>query len=327
MRILFVSRSLFQFVTAGIVSLLSPPAFADQQLSRFEYTQIRMGVPARIVVYAPDAVIAERACTAAFRRFAELEDIMSDYRPTSELMRLCAQAGGPPVKVSRELFTVLRRAQEVALRSDGAFDVTVGPLVALWRKARREMIFPTPEERANALQRVGWQKIRLNARHRTVQLETPGMQLDLGGIAKGYAGDEAQKTLKKHGIRSALVEAGGDIVLSDPPPGKSGWEIEIVNPDPNLKKNKVALSRCAISSSGDTEQYVEFNGIRYSHIVDPRTGLGLTSRIAVTVIAPNGLTSDSLATAISVLGAARGTQLARSYRRVTVSIRNITISP
>src|SRR5204863_5231810 len=143
---------------------------------------------------------------AAFERIAALDTIMSDYRRDSELMRLCARAGGPPVRVSPDLFLVLRRAQEVAERSGGAFDVTVGPLVALWRQARKTGILPDPAaiERARAL--VGWQKVQLDAGTSTVRLAARGMKLDLGGIAKGYAGDEAQAVLKKHGIRRALVE-------------------------------------------------------------------------------------------------------------------------
>jgi len=150
------------------------------------------------------------------------------------------------------------------------------------------------------------------------------MQLDLGGIAKGYACDEAIRTLKANGIKSALVEMGGDIVVSGPPPGKKGWEIEIANADAARSLDKprmLALSNSAVSSSGDTEQFVEIGGKRYSHIVDPRTGLGLTDRIAVTVVAPNGVTSDGLSTAISVLGDKKGRALANTYPGVSVYIR------
>src|SRR5205807_2426091 len=156
---------------------------------------------------------------AAFARVASLDASMSDYRQESELMRLCAKAGGPPVRVSDELFFVLRRAEEVSRRSDGAFDVTVGPVVRLWRRARRTQKLPDRDQLAQALARVGYKNVRLDARARTVQLLKPGMQLDLGGIAKGYAADEALKALKKHGVTRALVAAGGDVAMSGPPPG------------------------------------------------------------------------------------------------------------
>jgi thiamine biosynthesis lipoprotein len=293
-------------------------------LTRFQYTQLHMGMQVRMVVYAPDEATAERACEAAFARFAELDDIMSDYRASSELMRLCAQAGGPPVKVSRDLFTVLRRAREVAQRSGGAFDVTIGPVVALWRRARKTRVFPAADELEGVRALVGWEKVRLDPKNRTVQLLVPGMKLDLGGIGKGYADDCAQAVLKRHGVTRALVEAGGDIVVSGPPPGRDGWQIEVANAGTESKTRILSFANCAVSTSGDTEQYVEFDGKRYSHIVDPRTGLGLTDRIAVTIVARDGLTSDSLSTAISVLGEEKGRALLKSYSGATAYIRHVT---
>ena len=176
-----------------------------------------MGVPVRIVLYAPDAAVAERAATAAFRRFAELEQVMSDYRPTSELMRLCDRAGGPFVPVSPDLWRVLERAERVSRETGCAFDVTVGPFVALWRAARKSGALPTRAELREAAIRVGWQKVRLDSRARAVRLAVPGMRLDLGGIAKGDACDQAQQVLKQNGVTRALIEAGGDIVVSGPP--------------------------------------------------------------------------------------------------------------
>jgi FAD:protein FMN transferase len=284
-----------------------PPASAR----RYEYSQIAMGVAARIVVYAPNEEAAKRACAAAFDRIARLEDIMSDYRPTSELMRLCAKSRGRPVVVSPELMFVLKKSRELSIRSDGAFDVTVGPLVRLWREARKSGELPAPDKLAAARKFVGWGKMTIDAKKRAVRLAVSGMKLDLGGIAKGYACDEAIRVLKKRGIGSAMVEMGGDIVVSGPPPGEKGWVIEILNADP--ASSRQTLSNSAVSSSGDIEQYAEIDGKRYSHIVDPRTGLGLTDRIAVTVIAPNGITSDGLSTAISVLGPDKGQVLARTY--------------
>ena len=298
---------------------------ASPCMEQFQYAQIHMGVRVRIILYAPDESTAMRACEAAFNRIAQLEDIMSDYRPSSELMQLCARAGGPPVKVSDDLFFVLQYAQALSKRTNGAFDVTVGPYVQLWRQARKTGRLPSTEALQSARKLVGWWKMRLNSEAKTVQLLVPGMQLDLGGIAKGYILDCALATLKKHGIASALIEAGGDIVVGDAPPGERGWRIEIANASPD--KRMVILANSAISSSGDVEQYVEFNGKRYSHIVDPRTGLGLTTRIAVTVIAPNGITSDSLATALCVLGEEEGMKLIRSIPGVRAYIRKASEMP
>ena len=309
---------------AGALALAAPT-------QRFEYSEVAMGVRARIVLYAADEASAAKAARAAYDRIAVLEQVMSDYRPDSELMRLSAKAGGPAVKVSPDLLFILGKSQELAKQSNGAFDVTVGPVVKLWRKARKAGEIPPKAEIDAARKLVGWRKLHIDPKGGRVRLDTPGMQLDLGGIAKGYGCDEAIRVLKASGIKSALVEMGGDIVVSSAPPGTNGWEIEIPNAPrkgtDTISRHKMCLSpflilsNAAVSSSGDTEQYVEIGGKRYSHIVDPRTGLGLTDRIAVTVVAPNGVTSDGLSTAISALGEIKGRTLAKTYPGVTAYIR------
>lgn len=270
--------------------------------TRFTFTQYHMGVDARLALYAPDRAAAEHAGTAAFARIAALDSIMSDYRRDSELMRLCTQAGGGAVPVSPELFAVLQRAEAVSRDSHGAFDVTVGPLVALWRAARKSGTLPDPAALEAARKKVGWQQIHLDLKARTVRLAVSGMKLDLGGIAKGYAADAAQRVLKAHGITRALVELGGDIVVSAPPPGADGWTIRVPNAGDDSGPADLKFANCAISTSGDTEQFAVIGGRHYSHVVDPRTGQALTSRVQVTLTAPDGLTSDPLATAVSVLG-------------------------
>jgi thiamine biosynthesis lipoprotein len=224
-------------------------------------------------------------------------------------MRLCAKAGGDPVPVSDELFFVLSRAEEASRRSDGAFDVTVGPVVRLWRRARRTQQLPDPEKLAQARSLVGYKNVRLEARGHMVQLLKAGMQLDLGGIAKGYAADEAQAVLKKHGIDRALVAAGGDIVVSAPPPGAEGWKIAIAplaDEDEKPAGPWFWLKDGAVSTSGDAEQHVVIDGKRYSHIVDPRTGIGLVGRMSATVVARRGITADSMTKAVAVLGPDKG---------------------
>lgn len=277
---------------APSVTLAETPP--DAQLARFTYSQYHMGVDTRLVVYAPDEKTAIDACAAAFKRIAALDSIMSDYQQKSELNRLCQKSGGPPVRVSEELFLVLKRAQEVSKLSDGAFDVTAGPIIRLWRAARKAKKLPTQAEIDNTRKLVGWKKMVLNEKARTVRLAVKGMQLDLGGIAKGYADDEAQRVLKQHGVTRALVEMGGDIVVSDPPPGKEGWTIRVPNAGDDKGTADLPFANCAISTSGDTIQFAIIDGRRYSHIVDPRTGQALTNRVQVTLIAKDGLTSDPL---------------------------------
>jgi FAD:protein FMN transferase len=263
-----------------------------------------MGTKFRIVLFAPDKATADQAAKAGFARVAELNGIMSDYLATSELMQLCKkfeEKSGPPVKVSKDLFFVLDKAQEVSRLSDGAFDVTVRPLVVLWRQARRTQRLPDSKELAAAKALVGFEKMELDAKEQTVRLKVPGMQLDLGGIAKGFAADATLKTLNKFGVTIALVAAGGDIAVAGAPPGTNGWKVDIAPLPGSAEKRMLVLKDAAVSTSGDAEQFAVIDGVRYSHIVDPKTGLGLTGRRSVTVIARHGIWSDSLTKMASIL--------------------------
>lgn len=303
-----IRRCLFAW---AILAAAACGSAEEPALARFEFVQGHMGTRFRIVLFALDAATADRASKAAFERIATLDHIMSDYRPDSELMRFCRQAGGPPVKVSADLFSVLAAAQDLARKTDGAFDVTIGPVVRLWRVARLRREMPDAERMARARALVGYRNLRLDPQARTAQLLKEGMVLDLGGIAKGYAADEALKVLKGYGVHSALVAAGGDIAVSKPPPGKKGWLIGIApfeSPESSPKRF-LLLHDGAVSTSGDAEQHVVIGGVRYSHIADPKTGMALTGRSSVTVVAGNGTASDSLATAVSVLGPERGLKL------------------
>ena len=303
-------------------SFFLPPAAAGPAGTRFTFTEPHMGTRFRIILYAPDEAAAKEAARDAFTRIAELDGIMSDYRPASELMRLCQKAGGQPVRVGEDLFVVLSRAQEVSRLSAGAFDVTVGPVVRLWRRARKTQQLPDPEKLARARALVGYRNVHLDARARTVQLVKPDMLLDLGGIAKGYAADAALAVLKRHGIAQALVAAGGDIALGAAPPGKEGWTVAIAPlGEPGGKpKRYLLLHDAAVSTSGDAEQHVEIDGKRYSHVIDPRTGMGLVGRASVTVLGPNGLTVDPLTKVVSVLGPQRGLRIIDGLQGVSALV-------
>ena len=271
-----------------------------------------MGVPFRIVLYTPDAVTAEHAARAAFQRISQLNDILSDYDTDSELSRLSRTSGeGRSVAVSPDLWLVLTRAKKFSEQTDGAFDITAGPYVSLWRKARREKILPRADLLAAARSAVGWRHLLLDSHHRTATLLVPSMRLDLGSIAKGYAIDECLRVLREHGISRALVTGGGDMAAGDPPPGTAGWRITLAPLDATNAPpaRYVLLTRAGLGTSGDLFQHVEIHGVRYSHIVDPKTGFGLTDHSLVTVIGRDCITANCLATSVSVLGPERGMKL------------------
>ncbi|MDB6125811.1 MAG: FAD:protein transferase [Pedosphaera sp.] len=291
-------------------------------LHRFEYAELHMGTVFRIVLYAPDKMKGDAAAVAAFQRVGKLDDVMSDYDPKSELMQLCGKPAGVPVKVSQELFDILRESQRVAKESDGVFDVTVGPYVRLWRVARKKKVLPSQTELAEAAKAVGYRKLVMDEREGTVTLTVPNMRLDLGGIAKGYAADQALGVMRRMGISRAMVAASGDIAVGDAPPGHAGWAIGIASIDPkdeSLQKT-VLLKNAGISTSGDMEQGIEIDGVRYSHVVNPATGLGLTERIQATVIGPNAMTTDGLDNTVCAMGVQRGLALIDSLPRTAALV-------
>jgi FAD:protein FMN transferase len=287
---------------------------ADLSLERFTFTSPHMGTLFSITLYATNRTAAKAAAEAAFHRVAALDEVMSDYRADSELMRLCDQPFGKPIPISQDLLDVFTRSEEISKLTDGAFDVTIGPCVRLWRFSRKRKTLPTTEELAAARAAVGWKNLHLDPQVRTATLLLPNMRLDLGGIGKGFAADEALKILKGRGIDRALVAASGDIAIGDPPPGETGWKVGIsgIDVQTNDTGHALVLHNCGISTSGDTEQFIEISGIRYSHIVDPATCVGLTNRIQDTIIAPNATTTDGLDTALSVMDVQRGLKLVDS---------------
>jgi len=281
----------------------------DVPLVRVSGSRRLMGVPWIVTVHAATTAAGERGVAAALDEVERLEAILSDYRPDSELSRLSAAAPTPQtVPVSEDLWGVLVRAVAIRDESHGAFDPTVGPLTTLWRQSRRSGVLPLPAKLDVARSAVGPGTLLLVDEPRGVRLTRPGMRLDLGGIGMGYAIDRALAILAGQGISSALVDASGDVGASAPPPGEEGWRIAIdpIPGTPAAATEEVLLANAAITTSGDARQSVAIGGRRYSHIVDPRTGLGIDGPAAVTVIAPDATAADALATAANVLGPVRG---------------------
>lgn len=302
-----LSAPLFLFCLAAALC----PLHAQQM--RYTFEKGLMGSPFKLVFYAPNDSIAKVAAGNAFKRVEELNEIMSDYRDGSEINRLSATSGsGRWVPVSKDLFEILAVSQDISAKTGGVFDATLGPVVQMWRHATRKGIFPPDEEIRDALARTGYSKLKMDARSRSIMLMQKGMRLDIGGLGKGYAAEEAIKELKKLGITSAMMDAGGKIVLTDPPPGSKGWNINVSNGSDSLKA--MQLSNVALATSGPTYRFMEYKGVRYSHIVDPKTGIGLLFHVRTTVISPDGTVADALATAFSVAGIKRSKKYLKHFK-------------
>jgi thiamine biosynthesis lipoprotein len=300
----------------ALASVSSPVASAFRRnLDRYEAVEPHMGTLVRVTVYTPDERTATAAFRAAFDRIRDLDGILSDYKPDSELNRITKTAVARAMPVSEDLFTVLRASQDLAGATEGAFDITQAPVIQLWRDARRTGRVPDEAALRNARARAGFRKLHLDARERTVRFDIPGMALDVGGIGKGYAASEAIEALDALGVRSALVAVSGDLAFSGAPPGARGWRIGVHAGDPAVLgvPRMLELTNAAVSTAGSIEQHVVISGRRYSHIIEPASGIGLVDDLTVTVVAPHGLDADGLDTAASVLGAERGLALVESH--------------
>jgi FAD:protein FMN transferase len=297
---------------AGIVlaiNLLAGLVSAAESRSRFEAVEPHMGTLFHIELYATDKEQASKAFEKAFARIHELDLRLSDYNPDSEAMRLCRNSQGRPLPVSRDLFLIVKASLRLSETSSGAFDVTQGRVIRLWRKARETHQLPTAEE-IKAASSPDWRDIKLDEKARSLTVPR-GVFFDFGAIAKGYAADEALAVLRAEGIESALVAASGDIAMGAAPvaePDRAGWKVGL-----DWIEAPLRLVHSAISTSGDAEQFVDIDGKRYSHIIDARTGQALTTRWQVTVIAPRGIDADPLATTLTILGPDLGLPVLKTY--------------
>ena len=259
-----------------------------------------MGTRFVITCYHTNRDQATAAADAAFAIAERVNQIASDYIADSELLGLSKHPPGSAVAVSPLLFQLLSEAREIAEKTGGLFDPTLGPLTKLWRESRRRKSLPDPATLAAARAATGWKSLVLDSKEFAVTLMKPAMRLDLGGIAKGQAADAMLATMKHHGISRSCITAGGDVRLGDPPPDTVGWKIGTRTHEAREDSRTLILANCGVSTSGNLHQFIEMGGTRYSHIIDPTTGLGLIRSIAATVIAPNATVSDALATACCV---------------------------
>ena len=290
-----------------IIFAMASAGCSEKKPQKFHDERALMGTQVSITVFSADGEKAAKAMEAAFARISALEAVLAKQREDSDIGRLNSAPDGK-AKVGPEAFAVIERALDYGKICLGAFDVTVEPLLKLWKRAETENSLPPPAALKRALAMTGYDHITLSPGSLEVKFGRPGMKIDLGGIAKGYIVGEAVKTLKAQGIERALVTAGGDMFALGGNPERGGWLIGIrdpLKPEENLRY--IEVSDRAVSTSGHYMRFYTVRGKRYSHIVDPRTGYPARNNVvSVTIIGPDGTAADALTKSIVVLGPERG---------------------
>lgn len=273
-----------------------------------------MGTFANITAVAADSETARTCVEAAFGWLEHVDEVMSDYKADSQLSEVNRDAFDKPVPVDDDLFEVLDIAVEYSRKTGGAFDITVGPIVDLWRQAEEQKLLPTEDELDQARSKVGFEKLVLDAQNKTVRFAVDGMRIDLGGIAKGYAIDTAIEVMQKAGAIGGLIDVGGDVRCFGPPSDdKESWLVGLQDPAADNQLLLVLKLRdMAVATSGGYRRFAEIDDKKYSHIINPTAGASADELISVSVVARTATGADALATAVSVLGRQKGLELVDS---------------
>ncbi len=290
---------------------------SNDHLSYHKFSDSCMGTTFTLLIDHDNIEEAKKGALLAFNEAHRLNLVFSDYESESELSKLSKNSGSEKFHpVSIELMSILVSSQKLSEETNGSFDITIGPYSRLWRIARFKGILPEKNKLVDAQKRVGYKNLILDYDKQKAKLLKKDMLLDLGGIAKGYAADRMLEICKLHNLSRVLIDAGGDILLGNAPRGKKGWVVSIGGrKHQNLPT--LTLSDTAIATSGDIEQSITINGKTYSHLINPNTGVGLTTLAQVTVIAPKAMIADSLASACLVLGLEKSKTLLHSQKQVT----------
>lgn len=299
-----------------IALLVFSTPLLQAQTRKFSYSEMKMGSAFNLIIVSADSNKANHLARKSYELVDSLNHIFSNYDSSSELSKINASAGLLPYKMSTAMLDLVQKSQYAYIQSKGAYDISIGPLSSLWRKARKAKLFPEASTVLATKKLVGLNQVKINKRLGTIFLPNANMQLDFGGIAKGYIAQWVINFLKANGIQQALVDAGGDIVMSGPPLNQQGWLIGVNLPETTdqLLNKKLQLSNCSVATSGDVFQFIEYKGVKYSHIINPLTGYGVTNLRNVTIVAKTGATADWLATACSILPIKEAKQLAISHQ-------------
>lgn len=299
-----------------ITLLVFSTPLLQAQTRKFSYSEMKMGSAFNLIIVSADSNKANHLARKSYELVDSLNHIFSNYDSSSELSKINASAGLLPYKMSTAMLDLVQKSQYAYIQSKGAYDISIGPLSSLWRNARKAKLFPEASTVLATKKLVGLNQVKINKRLGTIFLPNANMQLDFGGIAKGYIAQWVINFLKANGIQQALVDAGGDIVMSGPPLNQQGWLIGVNLPETTdqLLNKKLQLSNCSVATSGDVFQFIEYKGVKYSHIINPLTGYGVTNLRNVTIVAKTGATADWLATACSILPIQEAKQLAISHQ-------------
>jgi FAD:protein FMN transferase len=302
------------------VAALGAPARAAQAPVRFEDSHNAMGTEFTVVAYGQDGEYLAEVVREVFEEIDRLDAQMSNYQPASELSEINSEAAKRAVIVEPKLFGLIQDSMRLSEETGGAFDITVGPLLKAWGFFRGRGRVPSDRELAEVMRRVGYRHVRLDAQRRLIRFDAPGIELDLGAIAKGYALDRAAEILRSNGIRQALVSCGtSSFDALGAPPGEKGWKISIRDPyDKRKAADAVLLRNFSLSVSGNYEKFFTLHGRTYSHIFNPRTGRPVEDMLSTAVLAPSGETTDALSTSFYVLGPQGAGALLRIQPNVTV---------
>lgn len=287
-------------VTALFLVLFSAASFAQQS---FERTVKLMGSRFDITIVANDSTAGNQYIDTAIAEISRIEKLISSWDPASQTSEINRNAGIKPVKVDDELFQLIARAIEISKLTDGAFDISYASMDKIWKFDGSMTVMPTEEEIAASVSKVGFHNIELNKENSTVFLKLEGMKIGFGAIGKGYAADKTKVLLMEKGVIAGIINASGDMNTWGKQPNGEEWKVAITNP---MDKNKVfailPITNGAVVTSGNYEKYVTFNGKRYTHIIDPKTGYPSSGIISVTVFAPKAELADALATSVFVMG-------------------------
>ncbi|YCM43294.1 FAD:protein FMN transferase [Verrucomicrobiaceae bacterium 227] len=299
------------FVFSGATSLAAEQGeVVEPALVRQSFSQPHLGTIVQIAFYENDKERSQQLAGQCFERIQKLNKTFSDYLPDSEVSQLCAKPVKVAYKVSDDLFCVLGQAQEISKATEGAFDITLGHATQKWRESARQKTLISEEGKNQA----SYQDVILNPKAKTVLLRRP-LMIDLGGIAKGYIADQVMAILKQAEVRQAAVIIGGEMVFTEAPPGKEGWRVGVEKPS-HETLGVLTLRNTALSTSGDSYQFFEQDGVRHAHLIDPTSRKSKTNRLNVTILAQSAILADAWATALRVSTPENALKLARETKGI-----------